>query len=118
MIEVHLVPDRAPTASILARAAEAAHNRDRAAACALDFRVYGDGQPSDFLGHPVTPVRHAERCVCSPACSFDYDPWPYAEAEPDLSLYEGTGIAALYGLPGGEAHAHLLNGWNVRKESR
>lgn len=120
MIEAHLIPDRAPTASILAVASDVRHRRDRESACALDFRVYGDGAPTDdFFGHPVTPVSHAERCVCSPPCSFDYDPRPYAEAEPaDHSLYEGTGIAALYGLPGAEHHLSQLQGWNVRKESR
>lgn len=119
MSAVSLRPDRAPRASILAQASDVHTRRNAAAACALDFRVYGDGQPGEFFGHPVTPVAHAERCVCSPPCSFDYDPWPTAEAEPaDTTLYEGTGIGALYGVPGSPDITPHLAGWNVRKEPR
>jgi hypothetical protein len=43
-----------------------------------------------------------------------YDPLPYPEALPDeLFTYEGTGIGALYGLPGSEIHAWQLAGWNL-----
>ena len=46
--------------------------------------------------------------------SRDYDPLPYPEALPDdLHRYEGTGIGALYGLPGSEVHAWQLAGWNL-----
>lgn len=51
-------------------------------------------------------------------CAREYDPMPYAEAEPLPGFHDGTGIAALYGLPGGDAHAWQLAGWNVRKEPK
>lgn len=85
-------------------------------ACALDFLVYGDGEPGTFLGHRVQGVTHAERCVHGPsrACSRTYDPMPYDEAEPvDARLYEGTGIGALYGLPGSEDVVLELEGWEL-----
>lgn len=46
--------------------------------------------------------------------SRNYDPLPYPEALPDeLRMYEGTGIGALYGLPGSEVLAWQLAGWNL-----
>lgn len=97
------------------------HAARRAAeqACALDFLVYGDGQdypPAIIVGLPVVGVKHAERCVFGPAhaCSRTYDPMPYAEAEPDRALYEGTAIGALYGMPGPEP---ALEGWELKPRS-
>jgi len=95
------------------RAAEVEHRRAAEAACALDFLVYGDGDaPAEVLGLPVTRVTHADRCIFGPAdaCSRRYDPRPYAEAEPDQKMYEGTAIGALYGLPGPELG---LEGWEL-----
>lgn len=81
--------------------------RNAEANCALDFLVYGDDEERG---------RHADRCVCSPPCSRDYDPLPYrqtagwTEGVPRLitrrtkalpageDMYRGTGIGALYGL--------------------
>lgn len=118
---------------------EHAEQRNREAACALDFRVYGE-------------ETHAERCICKPRCSLDYDPLPYpatyslADGMPSVitardkalpagdALYRGTGIGALYGL-GMEtltsgvmrdgvnyivtrSFAPYLAGWNLRKESK
>lgn len=92
--------------------------REREAACRLDFRVYGDGEQGFVLGHAVQPVAHAERCVCSPPCSFTYDPMPYAEAEPaDLRLYEGTDIAALYQAPTSPRVTAALRGWTLTPRS-
>lgn len=46
--------------------------------------------------------------------SRDYNPLPYPEALPeDLQMYEGTGIGALYGLPGAELYMWQLAGWNL-----
>jgi hypothetical protein len=98
-----------PAGARAAREAEHVARRGREHACALDFLVYGD-----------EPERepHAARCVFPVPCSRDYDPLPYAEAEPvDLKLYEGTSIGALYGMPGGEHHLGQLAGWNVRPRS-
>lgn len=119
LYETRLLPNRAPRVAILAHEAHVSLARNAEAACALDFRVYGDGQPGEFFGQPVTPIMHAERCVCTPACSFNYDPWPNAEAEPvDTALYEGTGIGALYFVPGSPDISRALAGWNVRKEPK
>lgn len=96
--------------------ADVAHRRAAEAACVLDFLVYGDGEPTTFLGHRVQGVTHAERCVFGPrnACSRRYDPMPYDEAVPvDLKLYEGTRIGALYGLPGCEDVILELEGWEL-----
>lgn len=96
--------------------------REAEAACRMDFMVYGDG-PGVFVvpgleGRTVERVRHAERCVCSPPCSFTYDPEPYDEAEPaDLRLYEGTSIAALYQAPDSPAVLALLGGWTLTPRS-
>lgn len=47
-----------------------------------------------------------------------YDPRPYPEAEPhDLTLYEGTGIGALYDVPGCE-HLLALGDWTLGKEPK
>lgn len=91
--------------------------RDAEAACALDFLVYGDGDaPESVLGIPVTPVRHADRCVFGKAnaCSMRYDPMPYDDAEPVDRMYEGTGIGSLYGMPGPELE---LEGWELAPRS-
>lgn len=109
--------DLSPIAPVAARAklkAERYARRNLEANCALDFLVWGDTHASGA---------HAERCVHVTAggapCAREYDPNPYPESAPaDSRLYEGTGIAALYGIPGGEAHAWQLAGWNVRKEGR
>jgi hypothetical protein len=92
-----------------ARARRAAEHKARRAlehACALDFLVFGDDEERG---------RHAERCICSPPCSRNYDPAPYAEAEPrDARMYEDTAIGALYGLsPMTPYMAAQLRGWNV-----
>lgn len=43
-----------------------------------------------------------------------YDPRPYPEAEPDdRSLYEGTGIGALYGFPDCERFLPDLGDWTI-----
>lgn len=48
-----------------------------------------------------------------------YDPMPYPEAEPhDPTLYEGTGVGALYGLPGCEPFLAELGDWRIGKENR
>lgn len=97
---------------------EHAARRNAEAACRLDFRVYGDGIEGRVLGHVVRPVLHSERCICSPPCSFTYDPLPYPEAEPvDLRLYAGTGIGALYGVPGSEDITAELGGWTLTPRS-
>lgn len=90
---------------------EHAEQRAREAACRLDFLVYGvDG---DEEHGP-----HAERCICSPKCSRNYDPLPYPEAEPvDLRLYEGTAIGALYGHGSLAPWAGRLAGWNLTPRS-
>jgi len=99
--------DTAQPADIAKRRAEAYARRNREANDALDFLFLGDEDG-----------RHARKCVHAlaggVACSRTYDPLPYPEAMPtDTAMYEGTGIAALYGLPGGEVHAWQLAGWNV-----
>jgi hypothetical protein len=95
--------DRAPAHDVAKRAAEAWRRREKEANDALDFL---------FLGNE--DGRHDARCVHAVPCSRDYDPVPYPEATPtDVRMYEDTGIGALYGLPGGEAHAWQLAGWNV-----
>lgn len=98
------------------RAHELESRRAAEHACALDFIVYGDGEPGTFMGHRVQGVTHAERCVFGArhACARTYDPMPYAEAEPiDLRMYEGTGIGALYGLTGSEGVVLELEGWEL-----
>lgn len=43
-----------------------------------------------------------------------YDPLPYPEAAPhDPRLYEGTGIGALYGVPGCERFLPELGDWRL-----
>lgn len=82
----------------------------------------------DFLWNGDKAGRHVERCVyalacehdsgcrregCQP-CSRDYDPMPYPEAAPEPAReYAGTGVGALYGLPGTEQHLWQLAGWSV-----
>jgi hypothetical protein len=93
------------------RAADVAARRNAEAACALDFLVYGDDEERGC---------HSARCVHGPLdpCSRSYDPLPYPEAEPaDQALYEGTGIGALYGVPGCEGHEWQLAGWNLTPRS-
>lgn len=98
--------DVAPLEGRLKRAAEVAKRRNAEANDALDFV---------FLGNE--DGRHDAKCLHAVPCSRDYDPSPYPEAVPaDPRMYEGTGIAALYGLPGGEAHAWQLAGWNLTRE--
>lgn len=93
----------APDAARLRLAAERAKRRNDEANDAMDFLFLGD-----------VDGRHAARCIHAVPCSRDYDPNPVPEAAPlDTRMYEGTGIAALYGLPGGEAHVWQLAGWNV-----
>lgn len=74
----------------------------------------------------TTPDGHAERCICSPTCSRDYDPAPPDDAlEEDgdvwapqpRQVYEGTGIGALYGLLLPEGLASGLAGWNIKPGS-
>lgn len=48
-----------------------------------------------------------------------YDPLPYPEAVPaDPRMYEGTGIGALYGIPGSEHFLAELGDWTLGKEPR
>lgn len=100
-----------------ARQQARAEHEARAAAeqtCRLNFLVYGDAFPGD----DGQPMAHAAICVCSPACSRDYDPLPYPEAEPvDAKLYAGTAIGALYGLGMTPHHAASLAGWNLTPRS-
>lgn len=56
---------------------------------------------------------HLVHCIHAEPCSRNYDP---GEEPFHPTLYEGTGIAALYDLPGGERHAWQLAGWNLRRE--
>lgn len=96
-----------------ARADEVAERRNREAACALDFRVYGDGEPSRAFGHDVRPIAHAERCVCDEPCSRTYDPRSLDSMEPDpADWYVGTGIGALYGI-GGVEPLTSIDGWTI-----
>lgn len=92
-------------------ATDVAARRNAEAACALDFLVYADDGPRG---------PHAPRCdhtlAGRDACARVYDPQPYPEAVPDAA-YEGTGIGALYGLPGCESHAWRLDGWNLDPRS-
>lgn len=73
---------------------------------ALHFLVYGHDE-------------HVERgCVFQEEggerCSRDYDPRPYPEAAlTNPNDYVGTGLGALYGLPGWERFVWELAGWNV-----
>lgn len=47
-----------------------------------------------------------------------YDPRPYPEAVPhDPTLYEGTGIGALYDLPGCERFLPELGDWKIGREA-
>ncbi len=83
--------------------ARVAQERGAQQSDALDFLVYGDEDG-----------RHAETCVHGEPCSRTYDPLPYAEAAPEpQEWYAGTGIGALYDLPGSERHAWQLAGWNL-----
>ncbi len=98
-------------------AKDTASRRKAEQACALDFRVYGAGvSPEEarvfeaMYGLPVLPVSHADRCVCSPRCSSEYE----LEGEIDEILYADTGIGALYGLPGPKVE---LEGWTVTRRS-
>lgn len=48
-----------------------------------------------------------------------YDPRPYPEAVPhDPSLYEATGIGALYGLPECERFLPELGDWRIGREPK
>lgn len=105
-------PDRAPDEARARHAGEVRKRRNLEAACALDFLVYGDDEKRG---------PHAERCVHASAgldpCSRYYDPLPYPEAAPEPGLYEGTGIGALYGVPGGEHLLGQMAGWNLNPRS-
>ena len=87
-------------------AARVARRRNDEANDALDFRFLGDEDG-----------RHAAKCVHAlaggVACTRTYDP---LEPPDDTRLYEDTGIAALYDIPGGEYHAWQLAGWNISTE--
>lgn len=64
----------------------------------------------DFLTNPD----HGDVCVCTPQCSRNYDPMPYAGADPvPVSWYEGTGVGALYGLGLTPLEVADLAGWNT-----
>lgn len=115
----------APEAIRARVAADNANRRNAEANDALNFQFGLDvvivGEVVDDEGnlvHPGRAIHDPEKCLhalsASGPCSREYDPLPYPEAEPhDGSLYEGTGIAALYGLPGGERHAYNLAGWTL-----
>ena len=47
-----------------------------------------------------------------------YDPWPYAEAAPDVRLFKGTGIGALYGISPDYPLERELAGWTLGREPR
>lgn len=82
----------------------------------------------DFLTRPD----HAERCICNPRCSRDYDPAPpmlslsnRAEGRnggeswaPTGGFYDGTGVGALYDGPMSASQAADLVGWNVKPGSK
>ena len=55
----------------------------------------------------------AEAAVLAAAADHVYDPGPEPD---DPSLYEGTGIGALYGLPGSERFLAELGDWTIGKE--
>lgn len=95
--------NRAPQRALDARARELSKLRSREQDDALDFLVYGDEDG-----------RHSDTCVHSEPCAREYDPLPYREAEPaEPAMYAGTGIGVLYGLPGSDAFAWQLAGWNL-----
>lgn len=101
------VQDRAPADARARHIAELAKRRNAQANDAFDF-VYGGDEDG----------RHAKRCVFAlaggDACARAYDPFPYPDAAPEPARdYDGTGIGALYGLAGAEAHAWQLAGWNL-----
>ena len=61
---------------------------------------------------------HPEECIFGESCSRLYDPLPVREAlPPDLRMYEGTGIGALYGLRDSEGFAWELAGWTVERRN-
>ena len=92
------------------RAERAAKRRSDMALCARDFLTWGDQRG-----------KHSAFCMFvaegGDPCSRTYNPWPYAEAEPDPRMYEGTGIGALYGLKDSDRHAWQLAGWNLATQS-
>ena len=76
-----------------------ADRRNAEAADAIHFLVYG-------------PDEH--KCIHDEPCGLTYDPMPYFGAEPQPSAwYAGTGIGALYGLPGSERFLPQLAEWTV-----
>ena len=112
MMKTLNIVNRPPPDDIDRRAEQLRRRRDAEANDALDFLFLGDADD-----------RHLKRCVYALSgrepCSRDYDPYPVREAMPtNRRMYEDTGIAALYNLPGGAAHAWQLAGWNLRKENR
>lgn len=103
--------DRAPADARAKLAAARAARRNAEANDALDFMFLGDEDG-----------RHTAKCVHALAggepCAREYDPLPYAEAAPEPAHdYAGTGIGALYGLPGTEEHLWQLAGWNLAPRS-
>ena len=42
-----------------------------------------------------------------------YDPFPYRDAFPDPRMFDGTGIGALYGLPGSQRFLPELGDWDI-----
>lgn len=59
-----------------------------------------------------------EADALSDAAAHVYDPRPYPEAMPhDPTLYAGTGIGALYGLPDSEHFLAELGDWTLGKET-
>lgn len=87
----------------LARARAAERLRRRRAA------EYDDA--SDFL---YRGEEHAVSCIHSPVCSRTYNPMPDKWSAPaDPSMYEDTGVGALYGEAGGERLLWQLAGWSL-----
>ena len=97
--------DRLRPKAVAKQAAELAKRRREELADAFHFLT-------------VDAEKHADRCVYKRRggvpCTRSYDPLPYREALPDdLRMYEGTGVGAIYGLPGSEVLAWQLAGWNL-----
>jgi len=90
------------------RATEVAKRRNAEANDAYDFRYFGDEEG-----------RHSARCLFAkrggPACARDYILF---EEPDDPTLYEGTGIGALYGLPNTDQFAYLMAGWTILRRPR
>lgn len=92
--------DRAPERALRDRREESVRRRAAAWADASRF---------------LTEDEELHECTHDEPCSRWYDPRPRGlESEPfPAHWYAGTGIGALYNLPGSEAYLWQLAGWNI-----